>query len=138
MNYDRIFIDPEIIEQIKNHVEIWFPEEACGILAGINETVQKVLPVTNQYHSPVRFYMEPVALLHALEWIEQQQLDLIGIFHSHPKGPEIPSQTDIKEFNYPGTAVIIMSKAELNWTIRAFMINGNEYEEIRIMPNEKT
>ena len=73
-----------------NHVDRWFPEEACGILAGRNETVKAVRPVTNQAHSPVRFYMEPVELLHALEWIEKQQYELIAIFHSHPEWPRIP------------------------------------------------
>ena len=138
MIFNSINIKQELIEMMVNHVDRWFPEEACGILAGRNETVKAVRPVTNQAHSPVRFYMEPVELLHALEWIEKQQYELIAIFHSHPNGPEFPSPTDIREFNYPGTAVIILSKTELNWKIKAFMIEENQYEEIRLILNENS
>ncbi len=132
---DSLIIESKIIDLMINHVDRWYPEEACGLLAGTNETVKTVLTVTNQAHSPVRFYMEPVELLHALERIEQQQFELIAIFHSHPNGPEFPSKTDIKEFNYPGTAVIIMSKVGLNWKIRAFMITENNYEELTLILN---
>lgn len=138
MILDSINIESEIIELMINHVDLWFPEEACGLLAGSNETVKTVLPVTNQAHSSVRFYMEPVELLHALEWIEQQQFELIAIFHSHPNGPEFPSPTDIREYNYPGTAVIILSKAELIWKTRAFMIKENQYKEIKLILNENS
>ena len=138
MMLNFINIKSEIIETMISHVDRWLPEEACGILAGRNETVKAVRLITNQAHSPVRFYMEPVELLHALEWIEQQQYELIAIFHSHPNGPEFPSPTDIREFNYPGTAVIILSRTELNWKIKAFMIEENQYEEIRLISNENS
>ena len=138
MMLNFIIINSEIIETMISHVDRWLPEEACGILAGRNETVKAVRLITNQAHSPVRFYMEPVELLHALEWIEQQQYELIAIFHSHPNGPEFPSPTDIREFNYPGTAVIILSRTELNWKIKAFMIEENQYEEIKLISNENS
>ncbi len=76
------------------------PLEACGLLAGRNGSVKKVLPVRNQAQSPVRFVMDPYEQLQAFEWIDSQELELVGIFHSHPAGPETVSATDIREAAY--------------------------------------
>ena len=130
---DKIII-PEFVYQIViNHVVSNFPEEACGVLAGNNNKVTIGLPVTNQLHSRVKFYMEPIELYKALEKIETEELDLIAIFHSHPKGPDRPSETDVKEFLYPGVATIICSPKEKNWSLKSFMIENDSFREIELV-----
>ena len=34
-------------------------EEACGLVAGVDQTSFEVFPVTNILHSPVRYRMDP-------------------------------------------------------------------------------
>src|SRR5512138_3158853 len=86
----------EMLRHVKHHA----PLEACGLLAGKNDRVEKVLLVRNQAQSPVRFVMDPYEQLDAFEWIDSHALDLLGIFHSHPAGPGTASPTDIAKAAY--------------------------------------
>ncbi len=104
-------------------------EESCGLLAGKDGRVAAVLPIPNALHSPVRFEMEPSEQVRAMLWIEEQGLELAGIYHSHLHGPSHPSQTDVAEFAYPGVISLIWSPSESGWQARAFAIsNGNVLE----------
>ena len=75
-------------DEMRIYVARQIPLEACGLLAGKNERVEKVVLIRNQAQSPVRFVMDPYEQLKAFSWIESHDLDLLGIFHSHPTGPE--------------------------------------------------
>ena len=104
---------PEQLNQITSHIESCLPEEACGMVGGLGRTARLVIPIENELHSPVRFRMAALAQLQGFDMIEGQGWDLVAIFHSHPQGPANPSPTDIAEFFYPGTAVIIASPSHL-------------------------
>jgi proteasome lid subunit RPN8/RPN11 len=132
---DSLCVPQTLVQEMVDHVQLNLPEEACGLLAGTAEVVEKVIPITNQAHSPVRYYMDPVELLHALQWIEQAGFTLIGIFHSHPQGPPVPSETDIKEFLYPGTATVILAPSPDGWVMNAFDLKPESYEKIKLMIN---
>jgi len=116
------------VQEIIEHADIHAPLESCGLLAGKNDRVEKVLFVQNQAQSPVRFVMEPYEQLRAFEWIESNGLDLLGIFHSHPAGPETASPTDIAEAAYAVVHVICSGK-DGNWKLRGFWIGNGEAVE---------
>jgi proteasome lid subunit RPN8/RPN11 len=111
------------------HVDSQLPLEACGLLAGRGSRVESVIEVTNQAKSPVRYVMDPVEQLRAFEWIESRGLDLLGIFHSHPTGPETVSPTDIADSAYP-VVHVILSRMDGEWRARAFWIEGEGYREV--------
>lgn len=121
----------EQLQQMIAHVDTLAPLEACGLLAGKNSRVEAVLKVTNQAQSPVRFVMDPIEQLHAFEWIDDNQLDLLGIFHSHPTGPETVSPTDIAEAAYD-VVYIILAPVDGKWHARGFMIEEDKYREISL------
>ncbi len=120
---------------MRAHAAACLPEEACGILAGRGGRSERVIPVTNELHSPVRFRMAPLEQLNALIWLEEHGCDLLAIFHSHPTGPAYPSETDLAEFYYPGSAVIILAPAGREWQLRAFRIESGQVNEIPIHLN---
>lgn len=111
------------------HVEGNAPLEACGLLAGKNEQVEKVILVRNQAQSPARFVMDPYEQLQAFEWIESHALDLIGIFHSHPAGPETASVTDIAEAAYE-VVHLIWSRTDGKWKARGFWLENRRAIEV--------
>jgi proteasome lid subunit RPN8/RPN11 len=114
--------------EITDHLNSHIPLEACGLLAGTNGRVEKVLFVPNQAKSPVRFVMDPYEQLKAFDWIDANEFDLLGIFHSHPAGPEIASPTDIAEAAYD-VVHVICSRKNGQWKLRGFWIeNGKETE----------
>lgn len=130
---DKIILPRTVYQSVVNHVAKNLPEEACGLLAGKNNKVTIAIPISNQLHSRVKYFMEPVELLKGLEKIEAEQLDLLAIFHSHPEGPFRPSETDVKEFLYPGVATIICSPINENWVLKSFMIENDHYHEIELV-----
>jgi proteasome lid subunit RPN8/RPN11 len=120
------------IAVMEQHVSNNAPEEACGLLAGRDQMILLTILITNQLHSPVRYNMDPVELLKALMDIENHKLELLASFHSHPNGPLRPSQTDIVEYQYPGTAMLIWSKMESGWQVKAFEILQEQSLEIQL------
>jgi len=117
-----------------SHIESQVPLEACGLLAGKNDQVEKVLPVRNQAQSPVRFVMDPYEQLKAFDWIDSNGLDLLGIFHSHPTGPETASVTDMAEAAYE-VVHIICSRAQGKWNLRGFWIENGNASEVPLLTN---
>lgn len=115
----------EMLEHVDRHI----PLEACGLLAGKNDRVEKVILVRNQAQSPVRFVMEPYEQLEAFNWIESKGLELLGIFHSHPAGPETVSVTDIKEAAYEVVHLIWSQNHDL-WQARGFWIENGIAAEV--------
>jgi len=115
----------EMLEYVKQNA----PFEACGLLAGKKGQVEKVLLVRNQAQSAVRFVMDPYDQLKAFDWIESNQLDLLGIFHSHPAGPEMASPTDIAEAAYE-VVHLIWSRHQDHWKARGFWIENGKTTEV--------
>ena len=116
---------------IEHYVSEHAPLEACGLLAGKNDTVQKVFVIRNQAQSPVRFVMDPLEQLNAFEWIDSNNFDLLAIFHSHPNGPETVSVTDIAEAAY-AVIHIVCSQKNGRWLARGFWIEDKQAFEISL------
>jgi proteasome lid subunit RPN8/RPN11 len=112
-----------------HHVDQQVPLEACGLLAGKNDQVERVILVRNQAQSPARFVMDPYEQLQAFDWIEANGLDLLGIFHSHPAGPETVSVTDIAEAAYE-VVHLIWSRKQNRWQARGFWIENGRVVEV--------
>ena len=130
-------IQPVHWQSMHRHVKAQAPLEVCGLLAGKQNVVEAVLKVRNAEQSPVRFRMDPEEQLNALEWIEANGLELVGIYHSHPAGPEIASATDIAEAAYD-VVHVIWSRPGRFWKARGFWIEAGEVTEVDIqIVNEK-
>ena len=121
----------EQLQKMITHVDNHAPLEACGLLAGRGSTVESVIVVQNQAQSPVRYVMDPIEQLHAFEWIESNGLDLIGIFHSHPTGPETVSPTDIAEAAY-AVVYVILANVDGVWRARGFWIEHGDFREVTL------
>lgn len=117
----------EITEYLNEHI----PLEACGLLAGKNDRVEKVFFVRNQAQSPVRFVMDPSEQLKAFDWIDDNGLDLLGIFHSHTTGPETVSPTDIADAAYD-VVHIVCSLKNGQWKLRGFWIENGHATEVTL------
>lgn len=112
-------------------------EEACGIVAGIEETSCAVFPVTNILHSAVRFRMAPEEQLDVFNQIEDQDLQLLAIYHSHLKGPDRPSPIDIAEAYYPELINLIWSNITGEWNCRGFIIDEGQVTPVPVARLEK-
>ena len=123
-----------LLQELITYVEKHAPLEACGILAGKAAQAEKMIGVLNQAQSPVRFVMDPYEQLHAFDWIESNGLELVGIFHSHPAGPETASATDILEAAY-AVVHVILSRVGTQWKARGFWIEDGKAREVTLQIN---
>ena len=118
-----------MLEHVRQHDR----EEACGLLSGANGRAEKVYLIENSLHSPVEYYMDPVQQVRAMLEIEAAGLEVSAIFHSHPAGPPVPSQTDVERSYYPDSVYIIMSPlSKESWGARGFIIDGGIVREVVI------
>ena len=118
------------VDTMRAHVKACAPLEACGLLAGKDGTVSRIFLIVNQAKSPDRFRMEPAEQVRALHSMEANRLDLLAIFHSHPTGPEVLSETDVAEAAYEVVQIIWSPSSfpEKAWQAHAFWIeNGHLY-----------
>lgn len=122
--------------RVAAHLDACLPEEGCGLLAGDEESVKLVLPIENALHSPVRYAMEPRALVSAMLHIEDLGLNLLGAFHSHPEGPFGVSDSDVREWQYPEAALVVCVLQSGRWEGRAYRIDDSGTREVRLRFNE--
>jgi proteasome lid subunit RPN8/RPN11 len=122
-------LKPAHWQEMRRHVVAQAPREACGLLAGKQDSVETVLRMRNTEQSPVRFRMDAQEQYNAFEWIDANGLDLVGIFHSHPSGPETVSPTDIAEAAYD-VVHVIWSRSRRTWNARGFWIEKDQVTEV--------
>ncbi|HEX2905755.1 MAG TPA: M67 family metallopeptidase [Phototrophicaceae bacterium] len=100
------------------------PQETCGILLGVSETVHEIISVPNIAADPLHFYrLEDAALAHALLQAETKGLSLVGFYHSHPNGDPIPSPTDVQQAYYPDAAYLIVGLRHAEPRLAAWKIH---------------
>ena len=123
-------------EQMRGDAELKMPNEACGLLAGsANQGSYKatlVFPTVNILHSPVRYRLDPQEQLDVFIQLEERGLELVGIYHSHPMGPDEPSPTDISEAYYPESVYLIWSRYTGQWKSRGFLIQEGVVREVPV------
>lgn len=127
----RLILTREAWQAMRRHISRHAPLEACGLLAGMNDRVESTYGIPNAERSPVRFRMEPRAQWHAFQRMEAAGLELVGIYHSHPSGPDRPSQTDIDDNMYP-VAQIIWFRENGKWQARGYNIEAGNTVEISL------
>jgi len=102
-------VSNDLIEKINKHVEEAYPEEGAGFLIGVEGEVQQILPLGNAREDEARhnrFLITPEDYLKAELTADKLGLSLIGVFHSHPDCPNVPSEYD-REWAQPFFSYII-------------------------------
>ena len=113
------------------HLQDEYPLEACGLLAGKGGIASRQYPIENILRSPVAYEMEPTQQIQAIMELEDDGLELLAIYHSHPQGPSVPSETDVALAYWPEAAYLIVSlQNRAAPQVRAFGILEGRVEEI--------
>lgn len=102
------------------------PNECCGWLRARDGVVEEVIRAANERSSPYGYALDP-ATLYATYQAEEAGNE-IAIYHSHPRSPAEPSQTDINLANYPHWTYLIVS-LEGEPVVRAWRIEDGRVEE---------
>lgn len=97
-----IRLNVDKVESLTSLARDTLPWESCALLLGEAGTqnldeiiVSDVIILKNSDSSPVSFSIDPDDLINAYQVSEARNLQVVGIFHSHPAEP-FPSSTDKK------------------------------------------
>ena len=96
----KIIISNKLRENLVQHANKQNPYEACAILLGNTDNeiweTDEIFLTENTDKSEINFTVSNEQLLAGYKSAEEKGLDVVGIFHSHPKSVPSPSNTDIK------------------------------------------
>jgi proteasome lid subunit RPN8/RPN11 len=122
----RVRISRADWEELVAHARDEAPNECCGYLRASDGTVEEVFRAVNKRASPYGYEFEFEALRAANE-LDDEGFE-VGIYHSHPKSPAEPSQTDINLAHYPHWRYLIVS-LEGEPEVRVWHIADGKVEE---------
>lgn len=104
--------DKKILAQYSENQK---PNEACAILFGKGDEVLDIFLTDNIEESPINFTISNEQLIEAYKIAEDQNVEIVGIFHSHPNSDAFPSNTDKKFMQSNPVAWIIYSGINKNF-----------------------
>jgi proteasome lid subunit RPN8/RPN11 len=125
-----------IYEMLRRHGEETYPYECCGALIGrfageIHEVTEAIRTENRRVDSAHnRYQIAPQDLIRIQRKAQEQELDIVGFYHSHPDHPARWSATDFAEAHWLGCSYIITSvtKGQADQT-NSFLLAGTTEEE---------
>jgi proteasome lid subunit RPN8/RPN11 len=113
-------------DELVAHARESAPNECCGYLRLKGGRVEQVFRSQNLRESPYGYELDPKSLLAAND-LDDDGFE-VAIYHSHPRSPAEPSQTDINLAHYPHWTYVIVSLAG-EPAVRAWKIADGSVEE---------
>ena len=120
-----------------------FPDECCGFFFGkeLNDEriVTDVLVVNNSKEGDKRrrFVISPKDYLSAERFADENELQLLGVYHSHPNHPAIPSEHDRVAAQPYFSYIIISVKEKEIANTRSWQLNEDfQFEEEKTVSHE--
>jgi proteasome lid subunit RPN8/RPN11 len=98
-------------EEIRQHGELAYPAECCGVLAGRARGGKEVFRVVRMNNvrtdDPHRYLIAPDDLRRITTDLRESELEVLGFYHSHPDHPAAPSAFDT-EHAWPWYSYVII------------------------------
>ncbi len=116
-------------DAIVAHARAGLPNEACGILAGLDGRVERFFPAEPDEPSPYYYRIESRDQIRIMNAIDEAGLDLLGIYHSHTSSPAYPSRTDAEQAFWPDAVYVIVSLAGSDPDVRGYRIHDMSITE---------
>lgn len=109
LEISRSFADA-ILQQSRDE----YPDEACGVILGPigSGSVERIKPMVNAAHSPTFYEFDPRDLLALYRELDDNDEEIVVIYHSHTDTEAYPSRTDIAYAGEPGAHYVLVSTRE--------------------------
>jgi proteasome lid subunit RPN8/RPN11 len=118
-----VVIPAAVRDEIVAHARAGLPNEACGILAGVDDRVERFFPAQPDEPSPYYYRIESRDQIRIMNEIDADGLDLLGIYHSHTSSPAYPSRTDAEQAFWPDAVYVIVSLAGADPDVRGYRMH---------------
>lgn len=129
-------ISREIVDAIWKHARQDHPNEACGVVAGLegSDRPERFIPMLNAAGSPTFYEFDSMDLLRLYREMDDNGEEPVVIYHSHTATEAFPSRTDISYASEPNAHYVLVStRTEDNAEIRSFRIVDGDVSEEEIV-----
>ena len=93
----KIIIPRIIISKLFEHSLLEDPNECCGLLLGNDERVIEIRNLNNVHDNPMtRYEIDRNDLMKVQKYCDNNNMEILGVYHSHTHTQAYPSPTDIK------------------------------------------
>lgn len=125
-------ITPESARRVLEHTIETAPDECCGILLGPSPTrVTEVQPAENVHDNPrTEYEIDPQALYEATERTQAGPHELVGFYHSHPRGYAAFSKTDVARGSWTGKLYLLASLAPFQFVAGRW--DGERFNDVEV------
>jgi proteasome lid subunit RPN8/RPN11 len=138
-----LVIEPKVKELMIADGLRTYPDECCGFIFGSESgekrliTGMQVVDNAKEGDKRRRFEISPQDYFNAEQYAQDHGLLLLGVYHSHPNHPAIPSEHDRKSAQ-PYFSYVILSIREGSFDhLRSWTLNESEqFEEEKIKDNQ--
>ena len=117
-------------DKLVDHAIEQQPSESCAMLfgkkVGDDWNVKEVFLTQNIDNSQTNFTISPEELLKGYQIAQKNQLEVVGVFHSHPNSDAIPSNIDKKFMQNNPVPWIIFSG--INNNLKAYLLDSDIIE----------
>jgi proteasome lid subunit RPN8/RPN11 len=138
-----IIVESGPLAEMKTHASSIFPDECCGFLYGSEQTdgsrlITKILEVHNSKTGDKRrrFEISGKDYMLAEKFALENDNQLLGIYHSHPNHPAIPSEHDrVAALPYFSYVIVSVMNGHIDH-IRSWQLNdSSQFEEEIFSPS---
>ena len=132
-----IVVESGTLAEMKAHALAIYPDECCGFLYGTEQTdssrmITKILEVNNSKTGDKRrrFEISGKDYMLAEKFALENDILLLGIYHSHPNHPAIPSEHDrVAALPYFSYVILSITPGTIDH-IRSWQLNNlSQFEE---------
>ena len=126
------------IDAITAHARRESPRECCGLLLGTDREVREAVAVANVADEPHRHFQVSPADHFALirrcrdtPSLGSEVVEIIGVYHSHPRRAPVPSPTDRQEATADFLYVIAgATDGSTAFELRAYRLIEGDFEDV--------
>jgi proteasome lid subunit RPN8/RPN11 len=125
-------IDRTIYDAIVAHARRDHPDEACGVVAGPEDSDQpaRFIPMLNAARSPTFYEFDSADLLQLYKEMAAKDEEPVVVYHSHTATEAYPSRTDISYASEPNAHYVLVStRSEDETEFRSYRIVDGEVTE---------
>jgi proteasome lid subunit RPN8/RPN11 len=135
----KFHLDGATLAALIEHARSDFPYEVCGLLAGIGGRLTRHYRIPNAARSMTFYNMDARELLAAMNDMDDNEWDLLGIYHSHTHTEAYPSATDVELAFYANAVYLIVSLQDRERpVVRAFdIVDGVVTERTVVVDGEQ-
>lgn len=118
-----------------------YPRECCGLMLGcangngvvrVEDVIQARNTNTDRAHD--RYELDGEDFVRADAQARARQLDVVGVWHTHPDHPARPSETDRAQAWDGWSYVILSVDAQGVQALRSWRLSGEDFVEEAIQP----